>query len=157
MFLNAYPHMEEHANNAMPGPDPSIPNPMLNQLDTSMYASFNPAAFPPAHDQSGGDFWGDPSTAWYMPFNLEPPEDQQMLVPGAAGGPVNGNVGPVVGGIFDWNESFGMFPNQQAEYMPDNMPPSAPLELGPRDEEYAAAAAAAAAAAQHPNGWMPDR
>ena len=74
-----------------PPSNPTI-NPMIDptshpNLDAYEFNAFN------ANGSSPQGFWGDPSTAWFMPFNMDPPaigEDNNLF---------NGN--------FDWN--FGGF------------------------------------------------
>ena len=57
-------------------------NPMLNQHAAPNYNSFNLDAFGGLANNSsnnqtgqngGAGFWGDSSSTWYMPFNIDPP------------------------------------------------------------------------------------
>ena len=69
--------------------------PDLDQFDFNAFATSN---------GNGAGFWGDPSSAWFMPFNMDPPSI------GEENGVFNGN--------FDW-ANFGGFGD-----VPPGMPPT---------------------------------
>jgi hypothetical protein len=74
-------------------------NPGLESFDvTSFPTSTSNLANTQAPNAASTGFWGDPSTAWFMPFNLDPP------LPG--GGADNNYFG---GNEIDWSAGFGNF------------------------------------------------
>jgi hypothetical protein len=70
-------------------------NPMMDgSVSMDNYGGFNPMANSAGGANSG--YWGDPSSAWFMPFNMDPPtmaDDNNLLTTGG----------------FDWPNSFTDF------------------------------------------------
>nr|POE88155.1 putative transcriptional regulatory protein [Quercus suber] len=117
MVLNSYAGMDSNLNsyNSMLG----INQPILDAYHLDAFPSYNqdtnhnsnlnvPPTNPSAiNGQVNNGFWGDPSTAWFMPFNMSPPtigEDNNLF-----GGSMNsaGGTGNHLDG-FDWG-NFGGF------------------------------------------------
>jgi hypothetical protein len=59
---------------------------------------------PQSANQNSTGFWGDPSTAWFMPFNLDPP-----LPTGGGGGGMGSDMSFFGGNEVDWSAGFGNF------------------------------------------------
>jgi hypothetical protein len=60
--------------------NPSIPDASPNVSVDNF--DFNPFANTAQQPENTNGFWGDPSTAWFMPFNMEPPtvgEDNNLF------------------------------------------------------------------------------
>ncbi|KAK6434560.1 hypothetical protein LTR95_009259 [Oleoguttula sp. CCFEE 5521] len=75
------------------GIDPNAP--MLDpHQQNNLDFDFSTMAANSNHGQ--GQYWGDPSSAWFMPFNMEPPTMAE-----------DGNLFKT--GVFDWNNGFGEF------------------------------------------------
>jgi hypothetical protein len=71
-------------------------NPMLDNNGVNMHGSFDGGNFNPVASTAGGGYWGDPSSAWFMPFNMDPPtmaDDNNLLTTGG----------------FDWPNTFPDF------------------------------------------------
>ena len=110
MVLSSYAGIDPHATTMNHHSLTSTSNPMLEpssfgDLDFNNMANT-------AHGQNGNGFWGDPSSAWFMPFNMDPPtigDDNNLFN--------NGNTG------FDWTTSFSDFGNLP----PTGLTPRPPL------------------------------
>ena len=103
MVLNSYAGINAPSN-------PTI-NPMMDptshpNLDAFDFNPFN------ANGSSPQGFWGDPSTAWFMPFNMDPP--------------AIGDDNNIFNGNFDWN--FGGF-GDMGSGMPTGLTPGGDLEV----------------------------
>jgi hypothetical protein len=74
-------------------------NPMIDSNGVSMHDNFDGSNFNPMASTAGGansGYWGDPSSAWFMPFNMDPPtmaDDNNLLTTGG----------------FDWPNTFTDF------------------------------------------------
>jgi hypothetical protein len=74
-------------------------NPMIDSNGVSMHDNFDGSNFNPLASTAGGansGYWGDPSSAWFMPFNMDPPtmaDDNNLLTTGG----------------FDWPNTFTDF------------------------------------------------
>ena len=77
------PKMGNNNNMAAPG---NTPNMTLDPFDFGAMSS--------TYDQNSFGFWDDPSTGWFMPFNVNPP--------------VAGEEGNSFGGDFDWSNFAGL-------------------------------------------------
>lgn len=102
MVLSSYAGGDQSAN--------SNNHPMMDDMG-NFSGGFNPMAGSAGGANSG--YWGDPSSAWFMPFNMDPPTmaDDSNLLSGAGG--------------FDWPNSFPDFS------MPTGLTPAAmDLETG---------------------------
>nr|POF15230.1 putative transcriptional regulatory protein [Quercus suber] len=115
MVLNSYAGMNSNLNDYNSMLDLSQPN--LDAYNLDAFSNFNQnhnnfSTSPTTHsatvtDQVSTGFWSDPSTAWFTPFNMEPPtigEDNNLF-----GGNFNnaGGAGNNTEG-FDWG-NFGGF------------------------------------------------
>lgn len=90
MVLNSY------AANANPGLPPNPDSAMVDLVGNASLENFDMNNWPTNVNQSNNGFWGDPSTAWFMPFNMDPtqiPADDNSLF----------------GGNMDWSNNFGGF------------------------------------------------
>ena len=112
MVLNSYagvnppssvPNATQNHNNSML--DPSS-NPSLDHFDFNAMANGN--------SNIGSGVWGDPSTAWFMPFNMDPP---------AVGDDNN-----LFNGSFDWG-NFGGFGDIGSGFPPTGLTPRADLDV----------------------------
>jgi hypothetical protein len=95
-----------------PPSNPTI-NPMMDPASQPNLDAFDFNAFS-ANSSSPQNFWGDPSTAWFMPFNMDPPaigEDNNLF-----------------SGNFDWN--FGGF-GDLGNGLPTGLTPGRDLEVEP--------------------------
>lgn len=92
MVLNSYSNANQNSQ-----PNMNTLNMLLENSGNGNLDNFDWNALANNNNQNGGGngFWGDPSTAWFMPFNLDPPtigEDNNLF---------NGN--------FDWQNNFPGF------------------------------------------------
>ena len=116
MVLNSY---------AGVNPSPTAPNPTLDQnngvsnamLDSTSHTAgldqFDFNAFANSSNNANG-FWGDPSTAWFMPFNMEPPaigEDNNLF-----------------SGSFDWS-NFAPFGDLNSGLPPTGLTPRGDIDV----------------------------
>lgn len=84
MVLNSY---------ANQGLAPNMDATMMDLASTAGLENFDMNNWGNNMDQNSNGFWGDPSTAWFMPFNMDPP--------------VIGD--DTFGGNMDWSNNFGGF------------------------------------------------
>ena len=115
MVLNSY---------AGVNPPASAPHPQFNQNNTINNPMLDPTSHPTtlgnfdmnpfASTDSNSGFWGDPSTAWFMPFNMDPP-------------PIGEDNGMFNGG-FDWS-NFGGFGDLSSGLGPTGLTPGQDLEV----------------------------
>ena len=74
-------------------------NQMIDSNGVTMHGNFDGGNFNPMASAAGGansGYWGDPSSAWFMPFNMDPPtmaDDNNLLTTGG----------------FDWPNTFTDF------------------------------------------------
>ncbi|KAK4507407.1 hypothetical protein PRZ48_001142 [Zasmidium cellare] len=97
MVLNSYANANQMNMNSALLDNPNTMN--LDNFDWNAFANNNGNNNTTANQNNNG-FWGDPSTAWFMPFNMDPPtigEDNGMF-----------------GGNFDWSNQFGGFGDMAA-------------------------------------------
>jgi hypothetical protein len=103
MVLSSYAGLDHIANT----------NPMLDGGTGNIDFDFHAMASNAGNGNgNGNNYWGDPSTAWFMPFNMEPPtmvEDTNLFNTGG----------------FDWGNTFGDFGNLP----PTGMTPRPAMEL----------------------------
>lgn len=91
MVLSSYAGGDQNPN--------ASSNPMLNSGGMNMDNFGGGGAFNPMANSAGGangGYWGDPSSAWFMPFNMDPPtmaDDNNLLTTGG----------------FDWPNTFTDF------------------------------------------------
>lgn len=81
MVMNSYSANSNQSN--MHGVLEGAGNVNFDNFDMHAFANHNAGG----QQQSNG-FWGDPSTAWFMPFNMEPPtvgEDNNLFSGGSSG------------------------------------------------------------------------
>lgn len=64
MVLNSY------AANANQGPN--VDTAMMDLAGNASLENFDPNTWGNSMNQGNNGFWGDPSTAWFMPFNMDP-------------------------------------------------------------------------------------
>ncbi|CAK4031506.1 transcriptional regulatory [Lecanosticta acicola] len=91
MVLNSYANSNQNAQSNLNTLNMLLENTgnNLGDFDWSALANSN------GQNGQGNGFWGDPSTAWFMPFNLDPPtigEDNNLF-----------------SGSFDWSNGFPGF------------------------------------------------
>lgn len=93
MVLSSYAGVEPSTQATMGGAAAS--GPMLDPSTGTFDLDFNAMANSAANQNT---YWGDPSSAWFMPFNMDPPsmtEDSSLFNTGG----------------FDWSAGFGDFGN----------------------------------------------
>lgn len=109
MVLNSYTNANANANQM------NMNGALLDNMGTTNLDNFDWNAFATnTANQSNNGFWGDPSTAWFMPFNMDPPtigEDNSMF---------SGNL--------DWSNNFGGFGDMSA-MGPTGLTPNQPVDV----------------------------
>ncbi|SMR42395.1 unnamed protein product [Zymoseptoria tritici ST99CH_1E4] len=95
-------------------------NPFANSTSNTMAPS-------QAANNANTGFWGDPSTAWFMPFNLDPPLPQGGV---GGGGGAGSDMGFFGGNDIDWSAGFGSFGDFSAELGGTGLTPGGPQGTG---------------------------
>ncbi|KAK3706088.1 hypothetical protein LTR37_012915 [Vermiconidia calcicola] len=113
MVLNSYAGVNAHPSASHHVLNPNTAhNPMLDPTSHSTLDNFDFNTFANSSDSSG--FWRDPSTAWFMPFNMDPP---------AVGDDNN-----LFNGGFDWS-NYGGFGDLSSGLPPTGLTPAGELDV----------------------------
>ena len=112
MVLNSYAGVNTPSNIHSMNQNNPVSNPMLDPTGQATVDNFDFNAF--ANGNNNNTFWGDQSTAWFMPFNMDPPAGSED------GNLFNGN--------FDWT-NLGGFGDLSSAGMPTGLTPGRDLDV----------------------------